>query len=88
MHDDVIKWKHFPRYWFLCGEFTGENDLVNNVEAVELRRHRAHYDVIVMAIAIYKLAFTVKASFGDAICDSPNLTRSRSCCGTRDRHHQ
>ena len=20
---DVIKWKHFPRYWPLCGEFTG-----------------------------------------------------------------
>ena len=23
-HDDVIKWKHFPRYWPLCGEFTGQ----------------------------------------------------------------
>ena len=23
VHDDVIKWKHFPRYWPLCGEFTG-----------------------------------------------------------------
>ena len=22
-HDDVIKWKHFPRYWPLCGDFTG-----------------------------------------------------------------
>ena len=22
-HDDVIKWKHFLRYWFLCWEFTG-----------------------------------------------------------------
>ena len=21
-YDDVIKWKHFPRYWYLCGEFT------------------------------------------------------------------
>ena len=21
-HDDVIKWKHFPRYWHLCWEFT------------------------------------------------------------------
>ena len=21
--DDVIKWKHFPRHWPLCGEFTG-----------------------------------------------------------------
>ena len=24
-HDDVIKWKHFPRY-FLCGEFTGPGE--------------------------------------------------------------
>ena len=24
-HDDVIKWKHFPRYWPLCGEFTGDS---------------------------------------------------------------
>ena len=23
VHGDVIKWKHFPRYWPLCGEFTG-----------------------------------------------------------------
>ena len=23
LHDDVIKWEHFPRYWPLCGEFTG-----------------------------------------------------------------
>ena len=22
-HDDVIKWKHFPRYCHLCGEFAG-----------------------------------------------------------------
>ena len=23
-HDDVVKWKPFPRYWPLCGEFTGD----------------------------------------------------------------
>ena len=23
-HDDVNKWKPFPRYWPLCGEFTGD----------------------------------------------------------------
>ena len=23
-HDDVIKWKHFTRYWPLWGEFTGD----------------------------------------------------------------
>ena len=26
LHDDVIKWKHFPRYWPLCGEFTGPGE--------------------------------------------------------------
>ena len=70
-HDDVIKWKHFPRHWPLCGEFTGHrwipltkasdaelwcflwsapliNGWVNNRETGDLRRHGAHYDVIVM----------------------------------------
>ena len=23
-HDDIIKWKHFQRYWPLCGEFTSD----------------------------------------------------------------
>ena len=70
-HDDVIKWKHFPRYWpfvrglhrypvnsphkgqwrealmfsWLCAWING---WVNNDEAGDLRRHRAHYGVIVM----------------------------------------
>ena len=70
IHDDVIKWKHFPRYWpFVRGirRHTGEfpsqrpvtrnlgvclicawiNHWVNNREAGDLRRHRAHFDVIV-----------------------------------------
>ena len=72
-HDDVIKWKHFPRYWpfvreihrspvnsphkgqrrgalmfsLSCGWING---WVNNCEAGDLRRHRAHCDVIVMWI--------------------------------------
>ena len=63
-HDDVIKWKHFPRYWpFVRGIHRGPHkgqwrgDLmfslicvvisgwVNNREAGDLRRYRAHYDV-------------------------------------------
>ena len=24
IHDDVIKWKHFPRYWPMCGEVPGQ----------------------------------------------------------------
>ena len=23
-HDDVIKWRHIPHHWLLCGEFTGD----------------------------------------------------------------
>ena len=70
-HDDVIKWKYFPRYWPFVqgihqslvnpphiGQLRGAlmfslicariNGWVNNREAGDLRRHRAHYDVTVM----------------------------------------
>ena len=61
-HDDVIKWKHFLRYWpFSRGihrsltrisdaffDLAWINGWVNNSEAGDLRRHRDHYDVIVM----------------------------------------
>ena len=70
-HDDVIKWKHLPRYWpFVRGihrspvnsPHKGQwreslmfslicvwiNGWVNNREAGDLRRYRAHYDVIVI----------------------------------------
>ena len=71
IHDDVIKWKHFPRYWpFVRGIHrssvnsphkgqcrgalmfslicTRINGWVNNGEAGDLRRHRAHHDINVM----------------------------------------
>ena len=70
-HDDVIKWKHFPRYWPFVrgihrspvnsphkGQWRGAlmfslicvwiNSWVNNREAGDLRRYRAHYDINVM----------------------------------------
>ena len=58
-HDEVIKWKHFPRNWpFVRGSPVPVNsphkdqwrinDWVNNGEAGDLRRHRGHYDVNVM----------------------------------------
>ena len=70
-HDDVIKWKHFPRNWPFVrgihrwpvnsphkGQWRGAlifslicvwiNSWINNREAGDLRRYRAHYDVIVM----------------------------------------
>ena len=70
-HGDVIKWKHFPRYWpfvrgihrspvnFLHkGQWRGAlmfslicnwtNSWKNNGDTLDLRRNRAHSDVIVM----------------------------------------
>ena len=71
IHDDVIKWKPFPRYWTFMriirrspvnsphkGQWQGAlmfsliyvciNGWVNNREAGDLRRHRAHCEVSVM----------------------------------------
>ena len=79
VHDDVIKWKHFPRDWPFVrgihrspvnsphkGQWRGAlmfslicawiNDWVNNREAGDLRRHRAHFDVIVMSPWLWKTA--------------------------------
>ena len=82
-HDDVIKRKHFPRYWPFVrgihrspvnsphkGQWRGAlmltlicariNDWVNNGEAGDLRRNRAHYDVIVMVTISFLLHTTLK----------------------------
>ena len=60
MHDDVIKWKHFPRNWpFVQRPVTRSlfslicvwiNGWVNNREAGDLRRYRGYYDVSVMVL--------------------------------------
>ena len=62
-HDDVIKWKHFPRYWpFVNSPHKGQwrgafmfsficawtNGWENNRDAGDLRRHHAQYGVAVM----------------------------------------
>ena len=72
LHDDVIKWNQFPRYWPFVrgihwsplnsphkGQWRGAfmsslicawiNAWVNNRETGDVRRHRAHYDVIVIS---------------------------------------
>ena len=66
-HDDVIKWKRFPRDWSPVnsphiGQWRGAlmfsficvwiNDWVNNREAGDLRSNRIHYDVTVMVYVI------------------------------------
>ena len=62
LHDDVIKWKHFPRYWPFVRGIHGAlifslisvwiNGWVNNREAGDLRRYHAHYDVGVMVARV------------------------------------
>ena len=70
-HDDIMKWKHFLRYWPFVwgihwspvnsphkGQWRGGlmfslicvwiDGWVNSHEAGDLRRHHAHYDVIIM----------------------------------------
>ena len=82
-HDDVIKLKHFTRYWPFVrgihrspvnsphkGQWRGAlmfslicawiNGWVNNGEAADLRRHRTHYDVIVMTLLTLKRKSQVK----------------------------
>ena len=100
-HDDVIKWKHFPRYWpFVQGIHrspvnsphksqrrgalvfplicTRINGLVNNGEAGDLRRYRAHYDVTVMREQIYDAEYFV--TYGNVVChhDSTRFSVSGS----------
>ena len=82
IHDDVIKWKHFPHYWPfvrgihrspvnspLKGQWRGAlmfflifvwiNGWVNNREAGDLRRYRAHYDVTLMLATTPDIVTTV-----------------------------
>ena len=84
LHDDVIKWKHFPRYWPLCGEFFDlrlNKCWVNNGDAGDSRRHLAHYDATVMltqgcqALHVWKISNSVNCSrkltlwpLGDTAC--------------------
>ena len=56
LHDDVIKWKHFPRYWPFVRRIpiTKDSDAElwcfhwSDRHTDDLRCHRAHYDVTVI----------------------------------------
>ena len=84
---DVIKWKHFPRYWPFVrgihrspvnsphkGQWPGAlmfsliwvwiNGWVNIREAGDLRRHRAHYDVIAMSLASWQQLCRLNENIG------------------------
>ena len=69
MHNDIIKWKHFPHYWpfvrgiLRCGQWrrtlmfslicARTNSWANNGYAIDLRLPRAHCDVTVMDLKWY-----------------------------------
>ena len=101
-YDDVIKWKHFPRYRPFVrgihrspvnsphkGQWRGAlmfslirawiNGWVNNGEAGDLRRYRAHYDVIVMATPTMVVILNrhLKHQFLTYTC--PELVHYRAC---------
>ena len=100
-HDDVTKWKHFPRNWPFVrgihrspvnslpkGQWLGAlmfslicvwmNDWVNNREAGDLWRYRAHYDVIVM---------DGQAVIEFAPCDMASCDRSGFKTTTEDKQY-
>ena len=110
-HDDVIKWKHFPRYlpfvraihrspvnsphkgqWralMFLWSAPWINGWENNRESHDLRRHRAHYDVIVMgspdfAISPHEFSWVRKSADIDVAVAKLFLTESRTtnlaCC--------
>ena len=60
-HDDVIKWKQFPRYWPL-------------VRGIHRSRHRAHYDVTVMlSTAILKFVLSRVLCFPSCLVELYHL---------------
>ena len=100
--DDVIIWKHFPRYWPFVrgihrspvnfphkGQWRGAlmfsvicvwiNGWVNNREDGDLRRHSAHYDVIIMILIDLCEYFThiIHGCF-------TSTGRSCYCCGANE----
>ena len=113
LHDDVSKWKRFPRYWPFergihrspvnsphKGQWRGAlmfslicvwiNSWVNNREAGDLRRYRAHYDVIVMLqeIKIMCRGVNVRVAEYSRCFNWSNCQRQNNCpehaCGSCD----
>ena len=97
-HDDVIKLKHFPRYWPSVrgmyrsphkGQWRGTlmfslicawtNDWANSRDAGDLRRHRAHYDVIVMGIDGCTTSQPLSTAVYSTITRSRHTLKSECC---------
>ena len=101
-HDDVIKWKRFPRNWpFVRGIHRSPVNSphkglwrgalmfslicawikvwINNREAGDFRRHRAHYDVTVMTIGFTWCALRPSRNMmtKTSLCEVPQSHRRR-----------
>ena len=86
VHDEVIKWKHFPRYWpFLRAIYRSTfmfslicawtNGWANNRDTGDLRRHHTHYGVTAMQERVLSKSSQI-ANFvatGAAGCHNGNL---------------
>ena len=110
LHDDVIQWKHFPRYWpFVRGIhrspvnsphkgqwretlmfsliYAWINGWVNNREAGDSRRHRAHYDVIVMSASCFPSSLNIVNNDSVPVCVRfQALSNPISWCGFHWSH--
>ena len=85
VHNDVIKWKHFPHYWPFVreihrspvksphkGQWRGA--FMFYLMACDLRRHRAHYEVIIM---LTNMSCGAESGISKAaVAMSPFVTRS------------
>ena len=125
LHDDVMKWKHFPRYWpFVRGIHRSPvnsphksqwrwalmfslicawiNGWLNNREAGDLRRHRAHYNVTVLYQELMrfqnpiKMGVTLEAGFhwsdylvfGLMLLVSLGIGMYQAICGSKKTTHE
>ena len=46
VHDNVIKWKHFPRLLFLCGEFTGHRNFGTPLSCFSFNLHAVTHRIL------------------------------------------
>ena len=109
LHDDVIIWKHFPRYWSFVrrihrspvnsphkDQWRGAlmfslicawiNVWVNDLEAGDLRRHRARYIVTVMSNDLLSKSKSKKTLFKVGPCKQTTLAFTWSKCSVTMDH--
>ena len=103
IHDDVIKWKHFPRYWpsvrrihrspvnsphkgqrrgaLIFSDLRLNKRLSNSREAGDLRRHRAHYDVII----VWPMTFFIRLRSHVIVLQRFNVSSATKLCDSDEQ---